>query len=243
MPNKLEVAVTQLATHNVDLHVHTARVIDDNGTDNGRFTQNIRGQQIFEPLTLPPWGVFYGFSMTFRREMLDLIDSRFRGVHTFDFKGPLSHDLWIYFICSSLGRILVDPQDLAKYRRHGANQTPNVTGNILQTLSAKFGTAAHPELRRDRIAELRAYGLLQLSHTTTQDRLRVHAQRAAEYWNRIARYEELRIKAYSHDRASQRALSCATVLFSSGYRAPSAGGLGWRLLVKDTLLGVFQVRR
>ena len=243
MPNKLEAAVAELSTQDIDLHVHTAAVIDDSGAEIGRFTQGIRRRQVLEPLTLPPWGVFYGFSMTFRRAVLDIIDPCLRGDHTFDFEGQLSHDLWVYFICTSLGRVLVDPQDLAKYRRHGSNQTPNITGSILRMVSARFGVQAHPKLRRDGIAEHRAQLLRQLSRNQTQDRLRVHAEKAAEYWSRIARFEALRIQAYSQDRLTRRALTCTRLLLGNGYRSPTSGGLGWRLFVKDALFGVFQVRR
>jgi glycosyltransferase involved in cell wall biosynthesis len=244
MPNKLEAAVTELSTQDIDLHVHTAKVIDDSGAEIGRFTQGIRKRRVLEPLTLPPWGVFYGFAMTFRRAVLDIVDPCLRGGHTFDFEGQLSHDLWIYFICSSLGRVLVDTQDLAKYRRHTSNQTPDIKGSILGTLSSRFGVQAHPKLRRDRIAEHRSQILRQLGRSDTQDnRLRAHAQKASEYWSRIAIFEALRIQAYSQGKVTQRAWTCAKLLLGSGYRSPSAGGLGWRLFVKDALLGVFQVRR
>jgi glycosyltransferase involved in cell wall biosynthesis len=243
MPNKLETAVAQLTTLGIDLYVHTAHIIDEHGKEIGSFAQGIYKRQLFEPMTLPPWGVFCGFSMTFRRDILDIIDPSLRGGHTFEFEGQLSHDLWIYFISASLGRVFVDKQELAKYRRHNRNETPNVPGSFLQTLSARLGAPAHPKLRRDAIAEHRSQLMLQLDRPDIQDRLRIHAKKASDYWKKIARFEARRIGIYSRESVARRAVSCAKLLFDGGYRAPSAGGLGWRLFVKDALVGVLQVRR
>jgi hypothetical protein len=223
--------------------VHTAVLINDAGTEIGALRQGINESRTYAPLQLPPWGVFYGFSMVFDRVVLDLIDASRRGGHTFEFTGLLSHDLWVYFLCSSLGRVVVHHQPLAKYRQHDNNQTPHVMGTWFATWKRSLGVAAHPHLRRDEIAAHRAQLMEELSRTGAPGERAAVADRAARYWQRIARHEASRIRLYIQRTALERGARCTKLALSGGYLDHARGGLGWRLFIKDALVGVLQTRR
>ena len=243
LPNKLDVSLKTIEEFDADLYVHAATIVDTAGATVGLFAQNIGKRTVLTPLTLPPWGVFYGFSMVFRRDVFDIIDADDRGGHTFEWQGLLSHDLWIYFIAASLGRVAVDPQPLALYRRHDKNETPDLKGSLIRSLSKYLGIAAHQNLRRDSVAAHRSKILMDLSESESPSRLREYAKAASTYWDRIALFEADRINIYTRNRIHNRFFLCLKLLYEGGYRSYRRGGLSWRLFLKDLLFGVLQVRR
>jgi glycosyltransferase involved in cell wall biosynthesis len=242
-PDKLNRAVEALERDRGHLYVHTATVIDATGQPIDFFAQGIRRKRIIEPLQLPPWGVFYGFSMVFRAEILSAMNSTDRGNHTFEVKGYLSHDLWVYFVATSLGRTVVDDMPLAMYRRHGRNATPDLTGSVLDKLSQFFGVRAHPELKRDMIAAHRSRALAAFAASSISHPLTPNAAIASRYWARISRFEALRIAVYTQPNILRRLTSWLLLTASGGYRSYSSGGLSWRQSIKDVLIGVFQLKR
>jgi glycosyltransferase involved in cell wall biosynthesis len=242
-PGKLTIAVEKLSQTGAQLFVHTAYLIDEIGNRIGVFAQGIKTSKVYEPLQLGPWSVFCGFSMVFRRELLALIDTKDRGGHTFEFEGLLSHDLWVYFLATSLGHVVVVRTPLVLYRQHRHNQTPQVQSSWLGAWKVSLGPAAHPKLRRSAIAAHRCALLNRLSTSTSEPSLHRAAAHAADYWHRIAQYESARLQFYLRERLLQRVLGCSRLVWWGGYRSFQRGGLGLRLLVKDTLVGVIRAGR
>lgn len=242
-PEKLATAVKSLNEELADLFVHSAEVIDDDGNQIGEFYQQIASDHVYMPLELGPWSVFYGFSMVFRRRLLGLVDIESRGKHTFEHEGLLSHDLWIYFLATSLGRTVVSRRPLAKYRRHGKNITPHIFGGGLRAWTSSLGLAADPRLPRDAIAEHRSALMRVLSASSVDPDVSQAAQRAEVYWRRIANFERTRMKVYADAGVARRALWCGRLAVIGGYRRHLRGGLGQKLMVKDLLAGVLGFRR
>jgi hypothetical protein len=242
-PSKIEIAAATLRSSNADLHVHAADVIDDAGKIVGDFAQTIRRRETFEPMTLAPWGVFYGLSMTMRADILSALDPDRRGRHTFDFQGSLSHDLWVYFVASSLGRVTVDDLRLASYRRHGSNETPRLDGRLIDRLSAWLGVKAHPQLRRDEIAADRARLLADFAAASPDHRLARHAATASDWWRRVSDHEVMRTGIYGGSAARSRLVTLARLALTGGYGPPSRGGLGRRLMAKDAIAGALGIQR
>jgi glycosyltransferase involved in cell wall biosynthesis len=242
LPAKLEEAANALLRHDCDLHVHTAKVIDSVAREAGLFAQGIRKTEVVAPLTLPPWGVFYGFSMVFRRDLFEAIDPALRGRHTFEFDGLLSHDLWVYFLAASVGRTIMDVRPMVLYRRHASNQTPNLTGKFIHRIARRVGVAAHPMLRRDEIAELRSVALEKLSRVPGPSRYSAKANEASIYWRRIANHERQRIALYTASNAAKRALMLCKIIAAGGYRPISSGGLGFPLFLRDGVSGLLRLR-
>ncbi len=243
-PRKLEAAATSLQSTGAQLHVHAARLVDKSGRPLGVFRQGIRRAALIGPRQLAPWGVFYGFSMTFRRDLLALIPHVHRGEHTFEYSGALSHDLWVYFLAWSLGSIFTDPECLASYRRHGGNETPDFRGGVLQRLSVYLGTTARIELKRGDIARHRAAILQQLSERLPDSSVYASQARAsAACWSRIAEHEDRRVGLYQNPSLMHRMAELLGLAAGGGYAKASKGGIGLRLLVKDALFGVFKAAK
>jgi glycosyltransferase involved in cell wall biosynthesis len=232
-PDKLACALEQIRATGACLHVHAARLIDETGAPLGEFRQAIAMPRVYEPLELAPWGSLLGFSMVFARRLIGLVEPAARGGHTFEFEHPLSHDLWIYFLASSLGRVVADERPLVAYRQHRANQTPHVGPGWSDWLRYA-GVPAHPRLRRDQIAAHRARLMGELQASTHEPDVADAARRAAAHWRHIAVCEQARRRFYAPGEA-HRLAGCLKLVWRGGYRPFPQGGLGRRLLLKDLL--------
>jgi len=120
LPTKLEVAVERMEADNSLLSLHRLMVTDVALTPRGVFDQDIRGDALFEPLTLDPYITGWGNTMVLRRELAHLIP-RARRPRQFERSIPLSHDTWLYVLAAALGRVSHIAEPLLLYRQHGAN--------------------------------------------------------------------------------------------------------------------------
>lgn len=240
-PDKLNIAAEGLNRTNAELFAHAAVVIDHNDQTTGFFTQGITQNKVCAPLTLGPWAVLYGCSMVFPRRLIDLVDAAERGGHTFEHDGLLSHDLWIYFLASSLGTVMFDARPLIKYRQHGENATPKLSIGRARAWSKSLGLSAHPLLRRCDIARHRAAVMMRLSESTGDTRVAEQAMVAAVYWRRIGNFEDMRLALYTECGFFRRVFNVAHLVRSGAYRSVSHGALGGRLLLKDILFAVLQI--
>ena len=242
-PDKIAVSLRELAATGAELFVHTAAVIDKSGRRVGQFRQGIKRSTVHAPLQLAPWSVFYGCTMMFPRRLLALFDISRRGPHTFEHDGLLSHDLWVYFLATALGRVIVDTNPLIDYRQHGSNATPSIIATGPRAWVRSLGIAAHPQLPRAAVADHRAQLLDELSRSTSEPKLSRTAARAAAYWRTIARYERGRNDLYAGRSLGVRTHRWVRLLASGGYRTFPRGGLGPGLMVKDVQVGLLQLGR
>jgi hypothetical protein len=241
-PRKLEVARRELDRSGAALFVHVADVIDAGSAVIGGFDQHIRGTAVRPAGSLPPWGVYYGFTMVFRREVLEVLDETRRGRHPFEHEAVLSHDLWVYFVASSLFSVVEFDEPLAGYRQHGSNQTPHLRGAPLRRLTASLGQSVHEAVRRDRIAAERAELLSGLA-ASPDPALAAAARAAAQYWRELARREHLRVAVYGARTPLARGRALGSAARAGTYASVATGGLGSRLALKDLLAGVVGARR
>ena len=83
----------------------------------------------------------------------------------------------------------------------------------------------------------------ELARSTSNPELGRTASRAADYWRRISRFERARLNIYAGRTAFSRARLCVRLIGLGGYRPSDRGGLGWRLLLKDVLVGLLRLPR
>jgi len=242
-PDKIGVSHRALQTSGAELFVHTASVIDRSGNQVGWFRQGIRHTAVHPPLRLAPWSVFYGCTMTFPRRLLSLLDTTRRGPHTFEHQGLLSHDLWVYFLATTLGRVITDTRPLIAYRQHGANATPTILATGARGWLRSLGLPAHPDSPRAAAAGHRAAILDELGKATEDPELARAAIRAARYWATIGRFEQGRLDMYRPPKTGQRLGRCVRLVRSGAYRSYPKGGLGGRLLAKDVAAGLLRLNR
>lgn len=211
----------------VTLIVHQARLIDANGEFIRRHDQTISETCVRAPLHYNPWRIFAGFSMVFRRSVLDVIPSgmRFRDRR----KLGVAHDRWVFFLAHTLGRTVEVAEPLVSYRQHASNVSGVKRGSI------EFGPArAIREILHHFAVE--TGGMLSLTGMIpgwaeetfpSFDRRKAeefYASEAAHFQGREAIYAATRAQALS---------VCLGMLWSGRYRNVHNDRLRWRSVLKD----------
>jgi glycosyltransferase involved in cell wall biosynthesis len=242
-PQKIEQCVAALEQDRAVLCVHASDFIDEGSRVTGRYAQGIRRRTVHAPRTLPPWGVFAGFSCVCSRELLKVLDPSARGTSFYGDGGCLPHDAYLYFLAHSLGRVTVLPQPLAGYRQHGSNASGHRPRSWLQRWSVSAGQAASPRLMRERVADFRAAQLATVAETAAQPAFREEARRSMPYWTAVASHERARLRLYAADTRWQRLRLFLAVAVRGAYARPRHAGLGGGLAIKDLIVGALRWRR
>lgn len=229
-PDKLQVCASYVDDPRVTQIVHTAELVDSRGQRIGSFRQGISKTGHRSPLHYDVWRTFYGFSLVFRRALLDLVASEARFVDYIAPSHSIAHDRWVFFLAQVLGQTVEIATPLVKYRQHehnvyGAKRRLRLEGrrtvreknlpyiqaaaamvDIIERLPDEAETI-FPTF--DRAAALRAYRA-------------AHAQVSA----RGTVYEAGRVRGMA------RVLSN---LAAGAYRKVEGGGQRWRSVTKDLL--------
>ncbi len=119
--DKLERCAKYFPDPRVAMIVHPAETIDHQSKKIGHFRQGITKQAIMPPLSYDLWHGFWGFSIVFRRNLLDLLPIQDRFT---DYIAPshlISHDRWITFLAQMVGQTIEIDEELVKYRQHASN--------------------------------------------------------------------------------------------------------------------------
>ena len=240
LPEKLERCVDAMEKADALICGHDAWLIDATGKRTGRFVQRDRGG-VLEPLTLAPWGVFFGFSTMIRRDLLDDLPAAARGPDNIDPRHLLAHDRWVYFLATTLGRTVYLKAPLVLYRQHGGNtfgagKAGGVLGRFAKlVLTSPRDLAFHLDLCRKR------HDLLATASRGTGPRAAA-VSAGASHWARLASIYERRLALALAPSVLGRAQVLAGLIARGAYAAPSRGGLSARALVKDALATVVPKR-
>lgn len=238
--NKLQRCVEALEAADADFCGHDGWLIDSCGTRIGRHS-HMKRAGVFPPLTLFPWGVFFGFSTLIRRNLLEAFPSSARGIDPVDPRRPLSHDRWAYFLGTTLGRTVYLDEPLVHYRQHGANTFgAGVTEAPLARIGRLMFTSVNDLTLHLDICDRRATMLTDASPETLDSFGTIRA--GAVRWRRLAAVYQKRT-ALALDRSMvRRALLLAGLVDLGSYRAPAKGGLGLRAFAKDAFATVTSQR-
>ncbi|MDM0043014.1 glycosyltransferase [Variovorax dokdonensis] len=120
-PQKLATCAQHFGREGVVMVTHAAHLIDAQGKTIGRFRQGIDSDATKPPLAYDPWSTFWGFSLVFKRRLLDLCSSDGRFVDYIAPRHKIAHDRWVCFLAQCVGNTVELAQPLAGYRQHGAN--------------------------------------------------------------------------------------------------------------------------
>lgn len=230
LPEKLERSVAAMEAEDAVLCGHDAWLVDASGARLGRFAHRRQGGT-FAPLTLPPWGVFFGFSMVVRRDALEALPASARGTDPITPKRKLAHDRWAYHLGTTLGRTVYLKDPLVLYRQHGANTFGAGKGGLRAKLAKLLLTspddlALHLEICRNRSAALA--GLVEGPFAQ-------NAAAGAAYWARLAEVYEGRLAIAQGRSVARRGVRLAGLVRRGAYAASARGGLSSRAFVKDSL--------
>jgi glycosyltransferase involved in cell wall biosynthesis len=119
--DKLEVCHQHMGNDRVTQIVHMANLIDHDTKFIGKFSQGIKKSGSRPPLHYDVWSTFFGFSIVFRRSLLDLVPNEERFIDYIEPEHLIAHDRWVHFLAQSLGDTVEIAEPLADYRQHGNN--------------------------------------------------------------------------------------------------------------------------
>jgi glycosyltransferase involved in cell wall biosynthesis len=235
LPAKLARTVPALAK--VSLVAHSAEVVDRHLVNQGYREPELQRQIIAGGSGIDQ-GHFLGFTLCFRRELLEYIPARYVpgiGDPAYDW----GHDHWVCFLAKLGCGIATFPEPLALYRQHGSNSfgSRRVTRSELAARSLEIGAARLLDRARvmrecaDLIASARAAGDL--------SPLAVNAGVAERGYRRASELLLRRARLYAeHGSARGRFAEASRLAREAAYDDPGGGGLGSRAMVKDALVTV-----
>lgn len=229
-PDKLENCAKHFDTEGVVLVAHAADLIDGAGKTIGQFPQGIFHDAVRPPLAHDPWSTFWGFSLVFKRRLLDLCGSAERFVDYIDPRHLIAHDRWICFLAQTVGKTVELAAPLAGYRQHASN-------------AFGAGDRRVRNIRQETVARHRGYV------EATRSMLRIietmppwaeHAfpafdrARALAYFGAALGQLEARSAVYEKDRW-RGALHASRNLMQGVYADVCSGRTRWRSLWRDVI--------
>lgn len=119
--DKVEKCAPYFGDPTIALIVHPARTIDETGKHIGDFRQGIHGTSVKAPLSYDPWGTFWGFSITCRRDLLEITSANDRFLDYIAPEHLIAHDRWVTFLGQMVGATAEIDETLVDYRQHGNN--------------------------------------------------------------------------------------------------------------------------
>ena len=211
------------------LVAHTARLIDTEGAVIGKFSQKITEDKLCPPRSLDPWNVYFGFSITFRRDLLTAVPPNLRGADYISGNKKLSHDRWIVFLANMLGRTRLISRSLVDYRQHGNNL---FGANPHFGHATKARTMAAAERYRQASAEFRSLVSGIPDEVAAQFPLFDRAL-CERFWESALRQQEARQRVYRAESLFRALFQVAQNLFAGIYKNTHDGKLRWQSAAKD----------
>jgi Glycosyl transferase family 2 len=237
MPNKLERLSSVFTDDDVLLAIHKVTPVDGSLQPiPGVSKKHWYHEGTYEPLTADPAYMAYGMSLMIRRDILTWIDP----AEASSLGDAFGHDLWLWFVATSLGKIVGLSEELALYRQHAAN----VFGAVKSTSQKEQATVS----RRTGATHYTSSELmsLELARKLTQirpdapDNIRRRAQEASGFFRKRALFYRLRADLYGDADRRQRVGTAIQLLRSGGYRPIRRQGLGRKALLKDVAISLIK---
>jgi glycosyltransferase involved in cell wall biosynthesis len=236
-PTKLEACVACFEDPGIALVYHDADVVTWDGRIVGSLDRFAPGRGVIPPIaTRGLMANPYGFTMVFRRSLLDYArlwpmssDHNWAGE-------PMAHDQWVYFMACILGSIEYVNERLVAYVQH----EHNVIGwrghrGWSTRLRSVFENHAE-EYRRYAVAAGRRAAILDLLRLERDPSRRARAAAAAEHLRALSRLFADRATIYAAGSVRERGRAFWNVLAQGGYRRD--WGMSRKSLCKDATLGV-----
>jgi glycosyltransferase involved in cell wall biosynthesis len=233
-PDKLRLCCEAFSNPSVVMCAHPVDLIDADSKPIGHFTQGISADATLPPLSLDPWGTFWGFTITIRRSLLDLVPFRDRGLDNHELTKLAAHDRFVSMIANAVGETALIAQPLALYRQHGSNlfgpprlRLGRVTlplDHITEKAAAYTQIAAHRSTLFERAASRVAEG-----------ELRSRLLDAAQMWARLSEQSARRTAVYREPLKLRRAVLVAQNLAASVYQRTPTERFAASAFLKDVV--------
>jgi hypothetical protein len=177
-----------------------------------------------------------GFTQIFRRS-LTAFDELWPASIDHDEQGQrLAHERWYFFLAATLGSSVYVPELLADYRQHSANTYGLSWFRARVPQLTELWHATHKRKLRLAAARSRARLLRQVGERT-DGIWRTRSSDAAEFYERLANFAQLRGEIYDASRWAQRTTSLKRLVQARGYGS-SAPRFSRLSLAMDATIGV-----
>ncbi|XYD07398.1 glycosyltransferase [Methylobacterium sp. NMS12] len=226
---KIELCSRYLGDRSVSLIAHTAISVDTNDCVIGAFRQGIQRSGLRLPLSYDPWSTFFGFSMVFRRDLLDLcnLDERF-----VDFIVPserIAHDRWVMFLAQVVGQTVEIDVPLVRYRQHD----DNLFGNGERKRSARLRSVAGALDHYREATKAMITIVEQLPEATAELFPLFNRARAVNFFRSALDQLEKREAIYRTATRLEALQGLSARVAGGTYRAVHNGRPRWRSIAKD----------
>ena len=237
LPHKIATVAHALDSSGACLVGHKATNIDATGQSLGEFSQTDR-YGLLTGADLHPWRFYFGFTCTFRRQLLEMIPATQRPIDLIDPRWQLAHDRWVAFLAAVYGDVYFVDESLAEYRHHSTNASgwmrkPRGLAGSLRAARQRFGYRLLRQL-------LVARGLVEVLQRLVADHRRLgrlpSAERALEmlaYWTVFEERCAARYRIVEPDRVDQRIYRLTRAVGDHAYRSAVDGSVHYRTLVED----------
>jgi glycosyltransferase involved in cell wall biosynthesis len=223
------------------LTFHNARIVDQDRRAISPFYADPPAPERSPQLTLPAWTAGYGFTQTFRRNLLPATALWPQVQDYFRKDTEMGHGVFFFLLATGLGSVCYLNEELAEYRQHGRNTMgtgkrtrPGVRERWQYRLENRSETYRH----LSKIAVLNAglfKGLARLE--TMSPLLRLRAAEAAAAWEGLGPIYADRA-ALSSAPLFERVAAFARLYRRGAYSETSFWTFGPRGLLKDAMLGL-----
>ena len=239
-PQKLALCIEPFRDPAVLLAHHNAEVVTEAGERLGSLDY-LASAPMTPPLSVCPirqMGTALGFTVVFRRSILEFSDLWEMSLDYNDLTAPMAHDQWVFFIASVFGRIVYIDKALASYRQHGSNLFG--WNRPLDFVSIFPHLLSNPSSSLDgwQQAAGRCAEILQKTRWNLTDVWHQRATMGAARYRLLAELYTARKRLYTSATLAERVKTFYRIASTSGYRPKRSWGLGRKALVRDLCLGL-----
>ena len=235
-PEKLEIAAAAFDDPETLLFCHDAWLVDAEARRLGG-ADIIRLPPRSPPLSFYPFINPLGFTIVFRRALLDFSEDWQASLDTWEPGNRMAHDQWLCFIASTYGTIAFSDEKLVDYRQHGGNAYGWKPGSLWARYRYKLRNPGETYLTLSRAATARAV-ILEREMATRSPAWQQRAADAASLYRRLAETVATRAGIYLHASLRQRIAAIRSLLAQRAYAEATPWDLSRKSLAKDVVFGI-----
>ncbi len=239
--SKLARQVAYFANQEILLVTHQYELIDEQDTPLGIVFPKLKKVRIYRNLTADPFFTFYGMTLVFRRSLMpENLLSLARPLDHSMPNTPVSHDQFIPFLASVLGKIVFINEPLVRYRVHSRNtcgpqpvhsiisRMLNITKNVEERSNYFRNTSF---VLNSCAESLKNY--MSLFPECYLSRINM----AIIIYKKMANNYKTRSLIYNLSSSNiKRTIVFVTLIAKRGYRPKQKGGLGGRAMIRDMIV-------
>jgi glycosyltransferase involved in cell wall biosynthesis len=234
-PDKIKRSVKPFRDPEVLLAYHNADVVTLDGTRVGSLATFAAQKPVLTPLSADPWLHARGFTMVFRRSLLQLSNLWPNSRDFYDNSQPCAHDQWLFLLANVFGKIAYLDQPLAAYVQHGGNAFGWTNVGLFHSIKFYFRNRADGLTRQAKATDGWAT-IFRAAKSNLAGDWSDRAAAGAEYYGRLSSLYNLRISLYTSADLSDRLRAFGAILRRNGYAGASS--LGSRTFIADLFLGI-----